>query len=240
MSSRTLIPLARSRCPRQETDHETSRRPAHDHARVAVRHDFTAPATHYGASMHAVEVDTLSARVTLPGHPMRAARLRVVRYPRRKRFLRAVKQMSLIWTLIPFLWIASLGLDIILLPIPFVVGIIWGYHVWKQGYRVLAVEAQCPRCGTPLPLKPGDTIELPHTFDCFTCHFRPALGLSRNGVSTLLPRPQGVVVGLSPRLWPGGVEGTQTSWHLARPLLRHACHLQVGFVVAVVAGELVR
>ena len=118
-----------------------------------------------------------TAWVVLPGHRDAPAWLHVVRYSAAARLYRTVLYAGM--------WIGgSVAMFFITLfdpfmtGIPFLLGGMATYRAWRGRFRVTGFRGACPRCETPIALKPGSRIASPHPLVCYHCHHEPALHLA--------------------------------------------------------------
>lgn len=54
-------------------------------------------------------------------------------------------------------------------------GVYWARKNWVAEFVVASCDAVCPRCHSPITIKSGTTLRLPHTVVCYSCHEHPAL-----------------------------------------------------------------
>jgi hypothetical protein len=113
------------------------------------------------------------ARLALVFHAPTIARVEVEYQPAPGRLFRAMIALVLCWGCIPFL---------LLIPphypwaaLAFFAGAYVPFRIWIGRYMVRSFSGYCPRCGRPLDLPAGTKITLPHTLNCFGCHFDPVL-----------------------------------------------------------------
>lgn len=129
-------------------------------------------------SMSAHHPEGLStATLVLAGHRSVPARLTVVRYSVVARIYRTL--------LYAILWIGSSVatflitiFDPFITSMPFFVGAVMTYKSWRGRFKVTAFQGTCPRCETPIALKPGSKIGSPHHLVCYACHHEPDLYLA--------------------------------------------------------------
>ncbi|HET8655964.1 MAG TPA: hypothetical protein VFL93_10655 [Longimicrobiaceae bacterium] len=118
-----------------------------------------------------------AAELTLRAHQPTPADLVVIEVPRNKRVTKAFGYLFGFWIL---------GAICIFIPphIPWpILGFCLGiYFFWKNWTGELKVEefrGTCPHCGNELHIEPGTKLKLPHTMNCFNCHYDPILRLRR-------------------------------------------------------------
>lgn len=51
------------------------------------------------------------------------------------------------------------------------------WREWRGVYRVCSFSGSCPRCGSPLEIRAGAQLDLPHPISCYQCHHEPVLDL---------------------------------------------------------------
>lgn len=125
--------------------------------------------------MATTELGRPRARLELPGSGSRPAELEVIYQPRATRLIRAILILGVAAALIPvvffipphFLW------PVVVL----VVAVYLARKYWVGEYYVSAFEGACPRCDTPIELKPGTRIRTRQTLECYGCHRKPELVL---------------------------------------------------------------
>lgn len=117
------------------------------------------------------------ARILLRGHDSLPAHLEVARFPFWAWVFRTLARAGA-WlggTVLGFL----LTWDPFVTVIPFAVGLAYTWKSFRGRYRVREFRGECPRCATPLLVRPGDKIDLPHPLVCYSCHHEPLLVLAR-------------------------------------------------------------
>jgi hypothetical protein len=136
--------------------------------------------------MRKVRAHAPPARLILGAHPPALARVVLVYKPLSGRLARTILSLGFFWGIIPVLiWVPP---HIPWVLASFTAGAYLAYRYWTGRYLVCAFTGGCPRCGRPLELELGSTINLPHTLTCFQCHFEPRLEV------TFQPKPSGLVV----------------------------------------------
>jgi hypothetical protein len=116
-----------------------------------------------------------SAVVHLRGHGTRPARLDVIRYSP-VAWLTRVLRYAFGWLGATFATLV-ITFDPFVASFPFVIGLGYLYRTIRGRYAVRHFEGECPRCSTPLTLKPGAKIPLPLDLVCYACHHEPELRL---------------------------------------------------------------
>lgn len=125
--------------------------------------------------MATTELGRPRGRLELPGSGSRRVTLEVIYQPRATRIMRAVLVLTVAAVLMPlvffipphFLWpllVLALGLYL-------------ARRYWVGEFYVSRFEGACPRCDTPLELKPGARIRQRQTLECYGCHRQPELVL---------------------------------------------------------------
>ena len=118
-------------------------------------------------------VEAPPVQLVLRGHAPTPARIGVVYQPLAGRLAATLLFLAVFWTPIPWLvWVPPHY------PWPllsFSAGAFLAFRAWIGRYRVEWFAGECPRCASPLRLRAGDRISLPHAFTCYACHFEPEL-----------------------------------------------------------------
>jgi hypothetical protein len=117
-----------------------------------------------------------AARILLRGHDSRPAHLEVVRFSPLGWAMRTTGYVGawMTGTLASF----ALTWDPFVTLVPFAVGMAYAWRAFRGRYLVRAFRGECPRCETPLEVKTGAKIALPHALVCYHCHHEPLLVLA--------------------------------------------------------------
>ena len=121
--------------------------------------------------------DHATAWIVLPGHRDTQARLRVEPYSFLARIYRTVMYAGL-WMVGTAATVLVTMFDPFISLIPLFVGAVATYRSWNGRFRVMDFDGACPRCETPIALKPGSKIASPHHLVCYHCHHEPDLYLA--------------------------------------------------------------
>lgn len=117
----------------------------------------------------------LPSHVELFGFASTPARLEVVQRSRLERRVRAVLALLGCWALIPVVGIIPPHIE--WAATAFIGGIFLARRYWRAEFVAVSFEGACPRCASPLAMKPGTLVSVPHTITCYECHSEPWLEL---------------------------------------------------------------
>ena len=116
---------------------------------------------------------TLEARLSLFGFVSTPAELSVTPRTRTHRIGRAIACGVGGIVIAPVVFLIPPHAEWVMLSVA--TGLYWARKNWIAEYVVAAFEARCPRCYTPVRVKPGMTLRFPQALNCYSCHQHPVL-----------------------------------------------------------------
>ncbi|MGH7605714.1 MAG: hypothetical protein ACREME_00115 [Gemmatimonadales bacterium] len=116
--------------------------------------------------MSAASVE-LPARLAIFGHAPTAVSLRVEPRSATARKARAAIALVACWALVPL--VALIPPHVPWALAAFVAGIYLARRNWNGTHVVRSCEGTCPRCETPVRIRPDTLIRLPHAVTCYGC-----------------------------------------------------------------------
>ena len=117
----------------------------------------------------------LNARLSLFGFVPTPARLSVTARTRSERVARAL--LTLLGTALAAPLVAIIPPHIEPVVMTVIAGLYWTRKHWVAEYVVAEFDGVCPRCLTPIDIKPRTTLRFPQNVACFKCHEHPFLEL---------------------------------------------------------------
>lgn len=111
--------------------------------------------------------EPLVARIGSVGVYATPADLVAQRRTRAERFARTVLTLLLSWISAPLAFLIPPHVEPVFVVL--LIGVYFARRAWVGEWELARLSATCPRCGTPLTLKPGSVLYLPHSLTCGTC-----------------------------------------------------------------------
>ena len=115
----------------------------------------------------------IEARLSLFGFVSTPVTLHVSPRDRPERIARSILSIVAAVAAAPFVFLIPPHAEWVLITLA--TGMYWARKNWIAEYVVAFFEGVCPRCYTPMIVKPGTTLRFPHAVVCYSCHQHPVL-----------------------------------------------------------------